>query len=80
MTGMDCILCKVLRILHLSRKTEAENTILFAGFYEITVWGIHFLAYVYISVSVYERAAKRREQLNILGEAGQRFIRFSMVV
>ena len=28
MTGMDCILCNVLWILHLSRKTEAENTIL----------------------------------------------------
>ena len=77
---MDCILCKALWILQLSRKTEAENTILLAGFYEITAWGIHFWGYVYISVSVYERAAKRREQLNILGEAGHRFIRFSMVV
>ena len=37
------------------KKTEAENTILLAGFYEITAWGIHFLGYVYISVSVYER-------------------------
>ena len=80
MTGMDCIICNVLRILPLFRKAEGKNTILLAGFYEITVWGIHFLAYVYISVSVYERAAKRREQLNILGEAGHRFIRFSMVV
>ena len=41
-TGMDCILCNVLWILHLSRKTEAKNTILLVGFYEITVWGIHF--------------------------------------
>ena len=42
MTGMDCILCNVLGILHLSRKTEAENTISLAGFYEITAWGNHF--------------------------------------
>ena len=37
LTGKDCILCNVLWILHLSRKTEAENTTLLAGFYEITV-------------------------------------------
>ena len=55
MTGIDCILCKVLWILHLSRKTEAKNTILLAGFYEITAWEIHFWGYVYIYVSVYER-------------------------
>ena len=67
MTGMDCILCNVLWILHLSRKTEAENTILLAGFYEITVWGIHFLGYVYISVSVYERATERGELLKYFG-------------
>ena len=80
MTGMDCIICNVLRILPLFRKAEAKNTILLAGFFEITVWGIHFLGYVYISVSVYERATERCEQLNILGEAGHRFIRFSMVI
>ena len=55
MTGMDCILCKALWILQLSRKTEAENTILLAGFYEITAWELHFWGYVCISVSVYER-------------------------
>ena len=49
MTGMDCILCNVLWILHLSRKTETENTVLLAGIYEITAWGIHFWRYVYIS-------------------------------
>jgi len=46
MTGMDCIICDVLWILHLSRKTEAENTILLARFYEITAWGNHFWGYV----------------------------------
>ena len=51
---MDCILCKALWILHLSRKTEAENTVLLAGFYEITAWGIHFWGYVCICVSVYD--------------------------
>ena len=62
MTGMDCILCNVLWILHLSR-TEAKNTILLAGFYEISVWRIHFLAYLYISVNVYEGATARGDQL-----------------
>ena len=32
-----------------------KNTILLAGFYEITAWGIHFWGYVCIYVSVYER-------------------------
>ena len=63
MTGMDCIICNVLRILQLSRKTEAKNRILLAGFYEITVWGIHFWGYVYISVNVYEGATERGDQL-----------------
>ena len=63
MTGMDCILCNVRYILCLSRKTEAENTILLAGFYEITAWGNHFWGYVYISVSVYERESERVELL-----------------
>ena len=60
---MDCILCKALWILQLSRKTEAENTILLAGFYEITAWGIHFWRYVFISVTVYERYTERGELL-----------------
>ena len=59
MTGMDWILCKVLWILHLSMKIEAENTVLLAEFYEITAWGIHFWGYMYISVSVYERERER---------------------
>ena len=42
-----------------------KNTILLAGFYEITAWGIHFLGYVYISVSVYER--ERGELLKYFG-------------
>ena len=67
MTGMDCILCNVLWILHLSRKTEAENTILLAGFYEITAWGTHFGGYVYFSVSVYERERERGELLRYFG-------------
>ena len=67
MTGMDCILCNVLGILHLSRKTEAENSILLAGFYEITAWGIHFCGYAYISVSVYERERERGELLKYFG-------------
>ena len=66
MTGMDCILCNVLWILHLSR-TEAKNTILLAGFYEISVWRIHFLAYLYISVSVYDRERERGKLLKYLG-------------
>ena len=67
MTGMDCILCNVLWILHLYRKTEAKNTILLAGFYEITAWSIHFWGYVYISVSVYERERERGELLRYFG-------------
>ena len=67
MTGMDCILCKLLWLLHLSRKTEAKNTILLAGFYEIIAWGIHFWGYVYISVSVYERERERRELFKYFG-------------
>ena len=80
MTGMDCIICDVLWILHLSRKTEAENTILLARFYEITAWGNHFWGYVYIYLSVYEREKREHNYSSILGEAGHRFIRFSMVV
>ena len=67
MRGMDCILCNILRILHLSRKIEAKNTILLAGFYEISVWRIHFLAYLYISVSVYDRERERGKLLKYLG-------------
>ena len=59
MTGMDCILCKALWILHLSRKTEAKNTVLLAGIYETTAWDIHFWGYVCICVSVYERKRER---------------------
>ena len=44
-------------------KTEAENTVLLAEFYEITAWGIHFWGYMYISVSVYERESERVELL-----------------
>ena len=67
MIGMDCILCNVLWILHLSRKTEAKNTILLAGFYEIIAWGICFWGYVYISVSVYEKERERGELLKYYG-------------
>ena len=80
MTGMDCILCDVLWILHLSRKTEAENTVLLAGFYEITARRNHFWGYVYIPVSVYEREKRERNYSSIWGEAGHRFIRFSRVL
>ena len=79
MTGMDCILCKVLWILQLSRKTEAENTILIAEFYEITAWEIHLWGYVCICVSVYERE-RGGNYSSTLGEAGHRFIRLSRVV
>ena len=67
MRGMDCILCNILRILHLSRKIEAKNTILFVGFYEITVWGINIFGYLYISASVYERQTERGELLKYFG-------------
>ena len=80
MTGMNYILCKVLWILHLSRKTEAENTILLAGFYEITAWGIHFWGYVCICVSVYERERERAGNYSsILGKKAIHFIRLSKV-
>ena len=69
MTGMDCILCNVLWILHLSRKTEVKNTILLAGLYEITAYGNHFWGYVYIPVSVYERKV-REELLKYFGGGG----------
>ena len=69
MTGMDCILCNVLWILHLSRKTEAKNTIFLAGLYEITACGNHFRGYVYILVSVYERV-KRDQLLKYFGGGG----------
>ena len=55
MTGMDCILRKVLWILHLSGKTETENTILLAGIYEITAWGIHFWGCVCFCVCMREK-------------------------
>ena len=67
MTGMGCILCKVLWILHLSRKTKAKNTILPAGIYEITAWGIQFSGYVGLCVSVYERKRERGELLKYFG-------------
>ena len=52
MTGMDCILCKVLWILHLSQKTEGKNPIFLAVIYEITVWKIHFWGYVCLCVGM----------------------------
>ena len=76
---MDCILCNVLWILHLSRKTEAKNTILLARFYEITAWEIPFWGYVCICVSVYERE-RGGNYSSTLGEAGHRFIRLSRVL
>ena len=63
MTRMDCILCKVLWILHLSRKTEAKNAVFLAGFNETAAWDINFWRYVYICVSVYERESERAELL-----------------
>ena len=77
---MDCILCNVLWILHLSRKTEAENTILLAGFYEITACRNHFWGYLYISLSVYEREKREWNYSSILGEEGHRFFRLSKVL
>ena len=67
MTGMDCILCNVLWILHLSRKTEVKNTILLAGLYEITAYGNHFWGYVYIYVSMCETERERGELLKYFG-------------
>ena len=74
MTGMDCILCKVLWILHLYRKAEAENTILLAGIYEITAWEIHFWGYVCICVGMRER------KYSCLGGKAIGFIRLSRVL
>ena len=73
MTGMDCILCNALWILHLSRKTEAKNTVLLAGIYETTAWEIHIWGYVYICVSVHERERERGELLKYFGETGHTF-------
>ena len=64
---MDFILCNVLRILHLSRKTEAENSVLLAGIYLITALEIPFWGYVCICVSVYERERERAELLKYFG-------------
>ena len=80
MTRMDCILCKVLWILHLSRKTEAKNTILLAEFYEITAWRIHFWGYVCICVSMYERERERGNYSSTLGRQAIGFIRLSKVL
>ena len=77
MTGMNYILCKVLWILDLSRKTEAENTIVLAGFYEITAWEIHFWGYVCICVSMYERERERGNYSSTLGRQAIGFIRLS---
>ena len=77
---MDCILCNVLWILHLSRKTEAENTMFLTGFYEITACRNHFWGYVYIYLSVYEREKREQNHSSILGEAGHRFYRLSKVL
>ena len=73
MTGIYWILCKVLWILHLSRKTEAKNTVLLAGIYETTAWEIHIWGYVYICVSVHERERERGELLKYFGETGHTF-------
>ena len=45
-------------------KPSAANIL---GFYEISVWRIHFLAYLYISVSVYDRERERGKLLKYLG-------------
>jgi len=49
------------------QEDRAKNTILLAGFYEITAWGIHFWGYVCISVSVYETERERGELLKSYG-------------
>ena len=72
-TGMELILCKVLWIMHLSRKTEAKNTVLLAGINETAAWEIHFWGYVYICASVYEREREREDLLKYFGEAGHTF-------
>ena len=79
MTGMDCVLCKVLWILHLSGKTEAKNTILLAGFYEIISWEIHFWGHVCISGSVCERERERGTYSSTLERQAIVFIRLSKV-
>ena len=46
-----------------------KNTILLAGFYEITAWGIHFWGYVDIYVSMCETERERGELLKYFGES-----------
>ena len=72
-TGKELILCKVLWIMHLSRKTEAKNTVLLAGSNETAAWENHFWGYVCICASVYEREREREELLKYFGEAGHTF-------
>ena len=79
MTGTDCILCKVLSILHLSWKTETENTILLSGFYEITAWKIHFWGHMCISVSMCEREREKSNYSGTLERQTIGFIRLSKV-
>ena len=80
MTGMDCILCNVRYILCLSRKTEAENTILLAGFYEITARRNDFWGIVYIPVRCMRGKVREWNYSNNLEEAGHRLIRLSRVL
>ena len=49
------------------RKTEAKNTFLLAGIYEITAWAIQFWRYVCLCVSVYDRERERGELLKYFG-------------
>ena len=72
-TGKELILCKVLWIMHLSRKTEAKNIVFLAGINETAAWDINFWRYVCICVSVYERESERGELLKYFGEAGRTF-------
>ena len=74
MTGMDCFLCKGLWILHLSRKTEAENSIFLAGIYEITAWEIHFWGYMCLCVGVREEEREVKYS-SALGRQAIGFIR-----
>ena len=80
MTGMDCILCKVLWTLHLSRKTEAKKTTCLQGSMKLLSGEFTFCdmcVFVWVCMREKEREGNYS---GILGEVGHRFIRLSRVL
>ena len=59
MTGIDCILCNVLWILHLSGKTEAKNNLACRVLWNYCLGNSLFVICVYLCGCVWERKRER---------------------